>query len=179
MVWGVLIALGLVSTLLFALIRIKRNASCTVMTWIVAIVMTFAISIATNRLITNIDEYSHADDYITSIYDCIEACVPFSLDFHRLSFEEAHLVVVALKTEMPEMSQYIRVSDLEGNTIESIADTLRGVLREGFMHSVWNLVGWIVLALVVGTILLTLTLDAGKSSKKSSTPPSWKNDIDF
>lgn len=179
MVWGVIIALVLVGTLLFALMRIKRNASCTVMTWIVAIVMTFAISIATNRLITNIDDYSHADDYITSVYDCIEACVPFSLDFHRLSFEEANLVAVALKSEMPEMSRYIRVSDLEGNTIESIADTLRGVLRKDFMHSVWNLVGWIVLTLVVGTVFLTLTMDARKSGKKSSTPPSWKNDIDF
>lgn len=179
MVWGVIIALVLVSALLFALIRIKRNASCSAMSWIVAIIMTIVISIATNRLITNIEDYSHADDYITSVHDCIEACLPFDLGFHRLSFEESHLVAVALKSEMPEMSKYIRVSDLEGNTVESIADTLRGVLRKDVMRSVWNLVGWISLTLVVGTVFLTLTLDVGKSSKKSSTPPSWKNDIDF
>lgn len=179
MVWGVIIALVIVGVLLFVLVRIKQNASCTVMSWMVVIIMVFAISVATNRLIMNIEDYSHADDYITSVYDCIEACLPFDLGFHRLSFEESHLVAVALKSEMPEMSKYIRVSDLEGNTVESIADTLRGVLRKDVMRSVWNLVGWIALTLVVGTVFLTMTLDVGKSSKKSSTPPSWKNDIDF
>lgn len=182
MVWGVIIALAFVSLLLFFLIRIKKDAEPSLLSWLVALIMTVGFSIEINSLISRIDEYSNDDDYVASIYACIEACIPFNLDNHHLSYEEAHLAAVALKTEMPTMSKHVRVADLEGKTPVAIAETLREVKKKAAYRKIWNTVGWMGLTLVAGTIFLTLSMGKGniKTGKKtSSTPYSWRSDIDF
>ena len=182
MVWGVLIALVLVGTILLILMRIKQNADFSVLSWIAAALMVVILSFEINRLISNLEDHSQIDDYIASVYDCIDACLPYEISGHQLTFEEAHIAAVALKTTMPNMSRFIRASDLEGKTGEAIADTLRDVITKSVRRYTWNLVGWIVLTIAIGTIVIILTMGkgVGKSRKRSSsTPPSWKKDIDF
>ncbi len=182
MVWGVIIALAIVGILLFAIIRIKQDANVSILTWIVSVLFVVVLSWETNRLITNMEDRSQVDDYIASVNSCLEACLPYSIGEHQLSLEEAHLAAIALKTAMPSMSRYIRVSDLEGKTPEAIADTYRSVINKEARRNTWNLVGWIVLTLVIGTAVIVLTMQKGDRKSKirsSSATPSWKNDIDF
>lgn len=182
MVWGVIIALAFMCLLLFSLIRMKQGAEPSLLSWLMALIMTAGFSIEINSLISRFDEYSNDDDYVASVYACLEACLPYDLNDHHLSYEEAHLAAVALKTKMPTMSKYIQVAELEGKTPEVIADTLREVKKKAACRKIWNTIGWMVLTLVAGTAILSLSMGKGsvKTVKKtSSTPPSWKNDIDF
>lgn len=182
MVWGVLIALVLVGAILLVLMHIRQGATFSVLSWIAAALMVVILSFEINRLISNLEDHSQIDDYIASVYDCIDACLPYELSEHQLTLEEAHIAAVALKTTMPSMSRYIRAADLEGKTGEAISDTLRDVITKSVRRYSWNLVGWIVLTLAIGTVVIILTMGKGlgKSRKRSSsTPPSWKSDIDF
>lgn len=182
MVWGVIIALLLVGALVYVTMRIRQGAAFSVLSWITAALLVVILSIEFNRLISNMEDRSQVDDYIASVYSCLEACLPYSIGEHQLSLEEAHLAAFALKTAMPSMSRYIRVSDLEGKTPEAIADTYRNVINKESRRYTWNLVGWIVLTLVIGIAVIVLTMQKGdrKSKKRSaSAPPSWKNNIDF
>lgn len=182
MVWGVIIALVIVGALVFFIMRLRQDATFSVLSWIAAALLVVILSFEINRLISYLEDHSQIDDYIASVYDCIDACLPYEISGHQLTLEEAHIAAVALKTTMPSMSRYIRASDLEGKTGEAIADTLRDVITKSVRRYSWNLVGWIVLTLAIGTVVIILTTGKGfgKSRKRSSsTPPSWKKDIDF
>ena len=168
MVWGVLISLMLVGVLVFILMRIRQNASFSVLSWIAAALLVVILSYEINRLISNLEDHSQIDDYIASVYDCIDACLPYELSEHQLTLEEAHIAAVALKTTMPSMSRYIRAADLEGKTGEAISDTLRDVITKSVRRYSWNLIGWIVLTIVIGAVLMAVFMEKSKTRTRNN-----------
>ena len=168
MVLGVLISLALVGALLFILMRIRQDASFSVLSWIAAALLVVILSFEINRLISNLEDHSQIDDYIASVYDCIDACLPYEVSGHQLTLEEAHIAAVALKTTMPSMSRYIRASDLEGKTGEAIADTLREAISKSVRRNTWNLVGWIALTIVLGAVLMAVFMENNSRGKTRS-----------
>lgn len=168
MVWGVIIALMIVGALVFFIMRLRQDATFSVLSWIAAALMVVILSFEINRLISNLEDHSQIDDYIASVYDCLDACLPYEISGHQLTFEEAHIAAVALKTTMPNMSRFIRASDLEGKTGEAVADTLREAITKSVRRNTWNLVGWIVLTIVIGTVLMAVFMENSRTRTRNS-----------
>lgn len=167
MVWGVIIALVVVGLLFLTLKGVKNNFEITPITGIVAVIMVILLAIENNRLISAIDAKVNSSDYVESMKETVGTCMS-ALEFnHVLSQEEAQIVSVALKTAMPSMSRYIHASDFVGKDGIAIVDAIGRVADKSINRQLWNIIGWILVTILIGTIVILVF--SGNKSKSNRT----------
>ena len=173
MVWGVIIALLAVGLLLFLLKGVKNNFELTPFTGIVAAIMVIALAIENNKLISAIDAKANSSDHVESIKETEGACIS-TVEFNNaFSQEEAQIVSVALKTAMPSMSRYIHASDIVGKDGTAIVDAIGRIADKSINRRLWNISGWILVTLFIGTIVI-IVFSGNKT--KSNTARLRSND---
>lgn len=164
MVWGFLISLILV--VLVVVLLMGTNKQLNLVSYILLVVMYIGLSISVNRLIGVMEIKSQMSDYILEVQTALTAYSLFDSE-GVVSAEEAATIALALKACCPPMSKCFRTMDFISIPYSEILPTISSDLAKGINKTLWNNIGWIVLILIVGIILIVITSKKGNNESYS------------
>ena len=169
MVWGFIIGL-LLTAGVCVLVSSLSGKNMSVLSWIVALALFIGLSIETNRLINAIQGRSDVADLVSTISGSIPESFQYSDNSSVISFEEANQIALGCKMVMPTMSSDFRAQDFQGQSYSNISSIISDQINRGMSHRVWNMIGWIALTLVVGSILIAVTAGMNGGSSHGRRP---------
>lgn len=157
MVWGFIIALVLVAGICL-LITSASGKKPGVVSWIVAVVLWVVLSFETNGLIRAIEGRTQMSDLVSTIIGSISGYSDYADLSGVISSQEANQIALGCKCVMPSYGKYFRASDFQGKTYGDIPAIVSANIDMAMRRSVWNSIGWIVLTLILGIVLMVLFL---------------------
>lgn len=163
MVWGFIIALVLVAGVCLLITSVSGKKP-SVVSWIVALVLWVVLSFETNGLIRAIDGRSQIADLVSSIIGSISGYTDY-VDMHSvISYQEANQIALGCKCVMPSYGKYFHASDFQGKTYGDIPTIVSTNIDNAMSRSVWNSIGWILLTLILGIVLMVLFMSGNTAN---------------
>lgn len=179
MVWGFIIGLAVTGGIC-VLVASATGKQMSIISWIVALAMFVGLSFECNKLINVIEGRSEVSDFVSSIVGSISGYLDYSNGSSIISYEEANQVALGCKLVLPGWGKYFRASDFQGCSYNEIPIVIADRINTAMSRQVWNMLGWIVLTIVVGTFLIWIMMEKKSGKKKGSTTPrSYEMDLDF
>jgi len=154
MVWGFIIGLAL-TALICVLVMSGTGKQLSILSWIVAIVMFLGLSIESNKLINAISGRSEISDFVNTIVGSISECLD-SDNSSVISYSEANQIALGCKMVLPGWGRYFSAQDFQGESYSDIPCIVSDRISHAMSRQVWNMVGWILLTSIVGTVLIVV-----------------------
>lgn len=164
LIWGVLLTvIGI--ALMFLIIKAwRKDAYFSPASYIVAFVLFFFLSFQSILMCGAITIKSGTDEirsYINRMVEDIPDDIPFSTS-------NSQQILDNICAEYPIVGEYVDWADFEGHDSSTIADAMAEELNSYLNWYILRRVGWSVLFVVIGAILILKTMDKlGKMTKKA------------
>jgi len=163
MVLGFLIGVALtVLTVVLAVAFGKRDLSP--LSYIVIIVALVGFSLEGIKYINAVKNKKDAAEMANNIAAIAETLVSITGDNvqnYRLGIAEASAIKAGLRFAYPDVSNYIKTSDLMGKTLYECTEVWRESVIKSADHSIWMAIIWMAGTLVVVILLLLLSTNIG------------------
>lgn len=157
MIWGIVISLLAVGLIVLCIIAFTTK-EFGVISWIVTLVMFVALSFETNKLIYAIEDRSETSDFVSTIMSSLSNYLDLSEESVIISPEGANDIALGCKLLMPQWGKYFTAKDFCGRSTDDIPDIILSKIDKAMSSIVWNMVGWILLTIIVGVVLILITL---------------------
>lgn len=166
MVWGFIGGLALTGVVGFVIVS-GTGKQLSILSWIVAIVMFAGLSIEVNKLINAIEGRSEVADFVNTVVGSLSGYLDSSDNTSVISYEEANQIALGCKVVLPGWGRYFRTQDFQGQNYADIPYIVSDRISKAMSRQVWNMLGWIVLTLVVGGVLIIVFSENSRSHRKT------------
>lgn len=157
MVWGFIISLIFV-TIIFGIAAKVSNKQFGVLSSIILAITFVSLAISVNKFIVACEIKSQTDDYIAEIQNTLSSFGVYGNE-GQVSQQEAGALSLLLKTSFGSISNCFQSSDFVGIPYSQVLPTISADITKGVSKSIWNHLGWTVLIIVMGVLLVVITME--------------------
>lgn len=166
LIWGVLLTAVGIALLFFIIKSWRKNAEFTLASFIIGVVLFFLLAFQSVLLCGAITVKNCSHEiraYINRMVDAIPEDVTFSTS-------DSQQILDNINEAFPIVSHYFDWADFEGHNSSNIADAMVEVFNENMNWYILRRVGWCLLFVIVGAILILKTMGKhGGGVKKAPT----------
>lgn len=156
MFWGILI--GVVLTVLMVVIAIAAGKKdLTPLSYIVIVAALVAFCIEGVLFTGAIAAKRECDNTVAAIQEAAQTYIPGDAQSYRLGLAEASGVKIGLRLLFPDVARFIEPADLVGHTLTESGEVLRQAVDRSASRRIWMTVLYMVITLVLGTVLASIT----------------------
>lgn len=161
---GIFITLAGVGLMFFLIKSWRRNATYTLLSFIVGGVLFFFLAFQSILLCGAVTIKSYTDNVETRINELVGS-ISENTVFTR---EDSQAILERIRDEWPLVGYYIGGADFHGHTPGTIAKAMADELRSYMNWFILRRVGWCLLFIVAGTFVVIKTMDGtGKNTRKT------------
>lgn len=162
MLLGILFTiLGIV--LMFVLIRLWwKNSTFTPMSFLVGGILFFFLAFQSILLCGAVTIKSYCDD----VEQAINVMVSQIPDNVELTQEDSQAILDEVSKEWPLVGYYVNMADFRGHTSANIAEAMADELNSFMNRFIWRRVGWSLLFIVIGAVIVIKTISINRSSTR-------------
>lgn len=166
LIWGVLLTVVGIALMFLIIKSWRKDAYFTPISYIVGIVLFFFLSFQAILMCGAITIKSCSDEiraYINRMVDNLPEDVVFSTS-------DSQQILDNINEEYPIVANYFDWADFKGHTPVDIADSMVEVFNENLNWYIARRVGWSILFVVIGAVVVIKTMDKfGGTVKKAPT----------
>lgn len=165
MVWGFIISLIIIGVIYLFITGINKKFNT--ISLVIAVVMFFSLSFETNKLINVIESRSNVNDFVSSIVGSLSEYTDYSNTNSSISQNRAHQIALVCKVTMPNFAKSFSAKHFQNKTYSEIPDVVSERINYAMSRSVWNMIGWIILTIIIGIVLIILFSE--KNNRRNKT----------